>query len=167
MALGDFLNKAKEAADNIKNAAKDAAVRQALINEEEIAELNKATNVGTDKLKAIFNEICNASDLISEAGYELDEIEVELSVPPKLIPHFIFKETISEEKRQELLTRTCDKKLMNLLLKSLFKASALQSSLRMGTYQMFEVEIEIGIIPAVKLKFNKQVSTNQNLLSNG
>lgn len=167
MALGDFINKAKETANNLKDAAKDLSVKHGLINDEEIEELNRATNVGTDKLAAMFKEVGNSSGLISEAGYELDEIEVELSMPPKLIPHFIFKEVISEEKRQELLTRTADNKLMNLLLKSLFKASTLQSSLRMGTFQMFEVEIEIGIIPAVKLKFNRQASTNQNLLNHG
>ncbi len=110
----------------------------------------------TDKLKAIFEEVANASLLIKEAGFELDEIELELSLPPKVISHYVFLETVSEGKKEELLERTKDNKMIRLILKSLFKVSSLQSTMKIGKYKMFEVEIEIGMIPAVKLKFNKK-----------
>lgn len=152
MELGDILNKAKEKAGHLK----DAAVKQGQIYEEEIAKLTEATNVGTEKLKAIFSLVSNASSLIAEAGYELDEIEVELGVPPKLIPHFKFTSAITQEKKQELLEKTREDKLMNLLLKSLFTATALQSTMRMGNFRMVEVEIEIGLVPSVRLRFSKQ-----------
>lgn len=166
MALGDFLNKAKDAANNLKDVAANAVAQGSLLYDQEVEQLNKLTNVGTDKVKAIFIEVLSASDIIAEAGYELDEIELVLSVPPKVIPHFLFKEAISEKKKLELTERTKGNKLMNLLLKSLFKASSLQSSLGIGNFRMFEVEIEIGLIPSLKLKFSKRNLTSQKILSN-
>ncbi len=156
MAIGNFMNKAKEAAASLKDAAKEAASKHGLMNDAEAEKLDEASNQKTDKLKAVFEEVANASGLIKEAGYELDEIELELSLPPKVISHYVFLETISEEKKEELLERTKDNKMIRLVLKSLFKASSLQSTMKIGKYKMFEVEIEIGMIPAVKLKFNKK-----------
>ena len=156
MAFDDFLNKAKGTARNLKDTAKEIAKQKGFIYEEEMTELQKVTSVGTEKLKMLFHEISKAPALIQDAGYELGEIEFELGVPPKLISHFNYEKTVSDEKKEELLTQTREDKLMNLLLKSLFKASALQSSLPMKNYSMFEVEIEIGLIPSVRLKFQKQ-----------
>jgi len=166
MAIGNFLNKAKEAAGNIKDAARDAAAKHGLVNDEEADKLDQASSQKTDKLKAIFEEVANASALIKEAGYELDEIEIELSLPPKLISHYCFLEDVCDEKKQDLLEQTKENKLIHLVLKSLFNASTLQSSMKIGKYKMFEVEIEIGIIPSVKIKFNKK-HIQQKQLSSG
>jgi len=153
MAFGDFIKKAKE-----------VAISSKLIDEDEIEEVSSASDFGARKLKEIFNDISNARELVKEAGYELSEIEVEMSIPPAITPHFLFLETISITRQKELLERTKGSKMLSLLLKSLFTASKLQSNVKMDDFRMDEVEVQIGIPPSIKLKFSKEVTENSDLL---
>ena len=52
--------------------------------------LNFSQEVALDKILLLMDEFNDALPYLSAAGYTLDQLEVELGLPPKLIPHFVY-----------------------------------------------------------------------------
>lgn len=102
------------------------------------------------KTAARFNE---ALPYIERAGYVVTEIEVGLGLSPKVVPHLRLHEQISEEEKAALLEETHDKKLVNTILGSLFRASAARSKLNFNKFHFSDIELELSILPTVVLKF--------------
>lgn len=102
------------------------------------------------KTAARFNE---ALPYIERAGYVVTEIEVGLGLSPKVVPHLRLKEQISDEEKAALLQETQDKKLVNTILGSLFRASAARSKLNFTKFHFTDIELELSILPTVVLKF--------------
>jgi len=97
-----------------------------------------------------FNE---ALPFIERAGFEVTEVEVGLGISPKVVPHLKIREMISEEEQALLLEETRERKLVNTILSSLFKASAAHKKLRFKKFHFSDMELELSILPAVVLKF--------------
>lgn len=108
------------------------------------------------KTAARFNE---ALPYIERAGYDVTEIEVGLGLSPKVVPHLRMRELINEEEQQQLLSETTDKKLVNTILSSLFKASAARSKLKFKKFHFTDIELELSILPTVVLKFKPNTET--------
>lgn len=97
-----------------------------------------------------FNE---ALPYIERAGYDVTELEVGLGISPKVVPHLKIRELISEEEQNLLLEETRDRKLVNMILTSLFKASAAHKKLKFRKFHFSDMELELSILPSVVLKF--------------
>lgn len=102
------------------------------------------------KTAAGFNE---AVPYIERAGYEVTEIEVGLGLSPKVVPHLRLREIITEEEQLALMEETRDKKLINTILGSLFRASAARNKLKFRKFHFSNIELELSILPTVVLKF--------------
>jgi len=102
------------------------------------------------KTAARFNE---ALPYIERAGYDVTEIEVGLGLSPKVVPHLRLRHLIGEQEQLELLEETKDKKLVNTILSSLFRASAARSKLNFKKFHFSNIELELSILPTVVLKF--------------
>ncbi len=130
-----LLDKAKEKAGDLASKASDLK------------------NAGTDKIKEIVNEINSNLPVIKEAGYEINELEVILGLPPALRPHFYKVSDVSDDKINELLEANKDKKVLTSIMKALSQANKLQGSLQTGELKFKELEIELSIPPSINLKF--------------
>lgn len=108
------------------------------------------------KTASRFNE---ALPYIERAGYEVTEIEVGLGLSPKVVPHLRLTQLISEEEKLALLEETKDKKLVNTVLASLFRASAARSKLNFNKFHFSDIELELSILPTVVLKFKPNENT--------
>lgn len=102
------------------------------------------------KTAARFNE---ALPYIERAGYEVTEIEVGLGLSPKVVPHLRLRDMIDEAEKLALLEETKDKKLVNTILGSLFRASAARNKLNFKKFHFSNIELELSILPTVVLKF--------------
>ena len=121
--------------------------------------LNEAVS---SRVRGIINDFIEAAPLIESAGFRIKELEIELSVIPKLIPHFEKFSESDEAARLQILQQVKNKRLIGLLLKALFKADSFQKSLNMGSLEFASIEIEITAIPAVRLVYKNPVkSTNK------
>lgn len=114
------------------------------------------------KTAAKFNE---ALPFIERAGYEVTEIEVGLGLSPKVVPHLRLRKMISDEEQLALLEETREKKLVNTILNSLFKASAAHSKLKFRQFHFSDIELELSILPTVVLKFRPNEETATKMLS--
>lgn len=102
------------------------------------------------KTAARFNE---ALPYIERAGYDVTEIEVGLGLSPKVVPHLRLRETIVADEQAALIEETREKKLVNTILTSLFKASTARERLKFKKFHFEDIELELSILPSVVLKF--------------
>jgi len=113
----------------------------------EIKDISGNTLTGTaEKFNA-------ALPYIERAGYRVTEIEVGLGLSPKLTAHLMLEDVISESEQEKLLLETKDKKLVNTILNTLFKASNARSKLKFKRFHFTHLELELSILPTVVLKF--------------
>jgi hypothetical protein len=102
------------------------------------------------KTAQTFNE---ALPYIERAGFDVTEIEVGMGLDPKIVPHLTLREIITDEEKAALLAETQDRRLINTILSSLFRASAARSKLNFRHFQFDSLELELSILPTVVLKF--------------
>ena len=114
----------------------------------------------SQKIKAVIDDFIEAAPLIEEAGFRIRDLEIELGVIPKLIPHFEKLTDTDESNRLAIVERVKDKKIILLLLKALFKADNFQKSLNMGNLEFAGIEIDITAIPAVRLVYKNPTGTS-------
>jgi len=103
-----------------------------------------------------FNE---ALPYIERAGFDVTEIEVGLGLSPKVAPHLKIRELISEEEQNLLLEETSDRKLINTILSSLFRAIAAHKKLKFKKFHFSDMELELSILPTVVLKFRPNIES--------
>jgi len=109
-----------------------------------------------DKLAATVREFDRALPFIERAGYNVTEIEVVLTAPPSILPHLEIAREITAEQRAELLEETRDMATANRILRLLFRASDMHRTFRFRGFSFAELEITVGIIPAVNLIFRRK-----------
>ena len=113
----------------------------------------KINETVSNKVREIINDFIEAAPLIEAAGFRIRDLEVELSVIPKLIPHFEKLADVDDATRSQIIEKVNDKRIIRLLLKALFKADNFQKSLKMGSLEFSGIEIEITAIPAIRLLY--------------
>jgi len=107
------------------------------------------SNISTDALMRDFHA---ALPHLKRAGYTLTELEVELGIPPKLIPHFYHDPGV-ELHLQQSLADLQGNHIGTALMIALSKAGDLQKELEVSDMKFSHVEIELGPIPALKLQY--------------
>jgi hypothetical protein len=120
----------------------------------------------SDKVKNTINDFIEAAPLIERAGFRIRDLEVELSIIPKLIPHFEKTIDVDDRARRLIIEEVHDKRLIRLLLKALFKADNFQKSIKMGNLEFAGIEIEITAIPAVRLRYKNSIEIHSTDDSN-
>lgn len=111
------------------------------------------------KAKSIINDFIEAGPLIEAAGFRIKDLEIELSVIPKLIPHFEKLTDVDDIVRADIMEQVKDKRIIRMLLKALYKADDFQKSLKMGGLEFTGIEIEITAIPAIRLIYKNPISS--------
>jgi len=113
----------------------------------------KIQNAVTDKISKYLEDIKIITPIMNKLGYEINEVEVELALIPKIIPHFN-RHTIVKIEIQEKIIEYCkEKKIPTLILSTLVEASKIQNKMSFGKLNFTGIEMELGIIPSVKMKF--------------
>lgn len=137
MAFGDFIDKARQTAADVKD------------------------KVGVPSAKvgdAILDVVSNLNDALphlAKAGYTMSDLDVEIGVPPKLIPHFTVDETLAEHTEQALSDLEGNA-IGYALFKALLKAADLQQKIVIDGMCFEGVEIELGLVPALRLRYKKK-----------
>ena len=136
MAFGNLIDKAKQTAADVKDKVGDPSGRVA------------------DAILAVVNDLNDALPHLSKAGYTMDELEIEVGIPPKLIPHFSVDETLTENTEQSL-TDLEGNTVGYALFKALLKAADLQQKIVINDMSFDRIEIELGLIPAVRFSYKQ------------
>ncbi len=108
------------------------------------------SEVGVDKLKAIIAEVTAAFPIFEKAGFEIEELQIEVGLVPKFLPRFKQVKTISQQDQDAILQEVQNKKLVKFMLISLFKSTKMQSLIQDPKLEFYGLEIEVTAVPAVR-----------------
>jgi len=114
---------------------------------------SKLQNIVTSKISAYLEDIKIITPIMNKLGYEINDVEVELALIPKIIPHFN-RHTIVKIEIQEKIIEYCkEKEIPTLILSTLVEASKIQNKMSFSKLKFTGIEMELGLIPSVKMKF--------------
>ena len=120
---------------------------------EEQAVAHAISDFSHQRIKDVMDELHADLPILEHAGFKLHRLEVELGVTPKIIPHFRVIEHPSPEQQRKILDEAKQKRLLHLMLSSLFKVSYLQRMLKIGDLEFHALKIEVCAVPKVHLIF--------------
>ncbi len=143
-----FIENAKGKIDEISDGIKS-------LFEKEVVETIK--EYGIEKINDALETINSSTDIISKTGYSITDISISIALPPVLHISFNRIEDISDTEEANLLEENKANNILYPVLVALFKANALQKSIKTETYVFSGLAISIGLaIPSIDLKFKKK-----------
>ena len=151
MAAKIFDN-AKESADKLKNKMSDLGSE--LWESEKLDIVKEFKESGTGKLKEVVSDLNQSSDIFRRGGFKLSEIETTLGLPPEIVVVFDALEKVSDEEKENLLKELEGKKIISLVLSSLFKARDFFEIIKIGEFKLNQVKISLGLTPGISIIFS-------------
>jgi len=115
-----------------------------------VAELKDAAMAGIKDLAADLNPRLPA---LREAGYTLKHVAFEVGLAPKVKASFSAAADISEERVEQVIQEHHEERVTVALLRALYGAYKLQSSIRIAGMRPLDIELELGITPAAIVRF--------------
>ncbi|MFT3809796.1 MAG: hypothetical protein QM698_07740 [Micropepsaceae bacterium] len=112
-------------------------------------------SASSEAVKALVRNINEALPFIERAGYRVSEIELGLSVPPKVLLHMMLDDEISDEARAALLQDADGKWFTKQLIERLHNVRQIQRATNFVGMAFDEIEVEIALIPSVILHYRK------------
>ena len=107
---------------------------------------------GAEKLQETMASFLGALPALKQAGYELREFEIELGITPKVIAHFM-PHGASEEEIAAAREALKDNKVGASMLSVLRRAGDLHRQIKAPGFECAHMEIDVGVIPAVRLRY--------------
>ncbi len=108
-----------------------------------------------EAIRALVSNMNEALPYIERAGYRVSEIELGLSVPPKVLMHLTLGEELSDPVREALLKDCEGKWFTRQLIERLHNVRQIQRATQFVGMAFDEIEIEIAMIPSVLLHYRQ------------
>ncbi|TQV86384.1 hypothetical protein [Aliikangiella coralliicola] len=122
------------------------------------SDTSSLTQLTTEKIKALIADLNNAQPIFTEAGFIMEQLDIEIGLIPKLTPHFRQLKEISKQEEDQLLNQLNDRRLIKFILISLFKSSRMKSLLENADMYFHGIEIDITATPSVRTVFKREHS---------
>lgn len=106
-----------------------------------------------EKAAALTNDVIALAPVIEQTGYRIKEINIGVSVPPRIIIHFEKFAEISQEQIDAILQENQDKRLLKVIVQTLKAADSFQQKLTTGSFTFNEINISLSVPPEVQIKF--------------
>ena len=111
------------------------------------------TGYGADKLEETAERLNSVLPYIERAGFRVIEIEVNMGVTPAIIPHVQVDDVLPKAERPALMAELEGRPFATGILSSLFRAADFGKRIDLKGFDFFEIEIELGVIPSVTVKY--------------
>ena len=109
-------------------------------------------DAGVAKVHEMLGLFNAALPLLEEAGCRPSGVEVEITLPPKVVAYFATAD-VSEVAIARITAEHPDKTLACAILKALATGARLQRAMNVGRLPASTLAVEIGLPPCLKLSF--------------
>lgn len=109
-------------------------------------------NLTGEKLADMANDLIALSPIIEKTGFRTKEINVGVSIPPRIVFHFEKFADVSKVDIDAILKEYEDKTLLKVIVTTLVAADDFQQKLTLGNFKFNEIHIEVGVPPEVNVK---------------
>lgn len=115
--------------------------------------LGNLQEMAAEKLQGTMNEVHASAPYLTRVGYCLLGLQVEIGISPKVILTLSQREVIDPQAFAGVLAEVSGRKVLASILTALQQANALQGKIQVQGYVFRDIEIELGIPPAVRMIF--------------
>jgi hypothetical protein len=111
--------------------------------------------MGLEKLREALGEFSFCVSRLAEAGFDVREVDINLSVTPTVTAVFKITGKTDEEKLAAAVRENPDKKLLAAVVPALIQVNSLQNEVKVGALRADELEIStvVGMLPNITLRF--------------
>ena len=120
--------------------------------DESLSFLSDIKEAGSEKIDAFVNKIQDLAPLIDQMGFNMNELEVGIGIPPEINLAFEKEKDVDAETIEKLLKANEDKPLLSLIIHTLQKADALVKGMNLSNYKLGQLSMKIGVPPDVNIK---------------
>tara|TARA_B100001123_G_scaffold255853_1_gene285367 strand:- start:7470 stop:8282 length:813 start_codon:yes stop_codon:yes gene_type:complete len=111
-----------------------------------------------EKMMESLEKIQDSERVFKDAGYLLQAVELEMGFNPKVVAILKREKDVGVSKKERLLKKHEDDKVVKTVLTSLFKAEALEDKVHLRRLTFSEVHLEMGLVPAVHVLWEDKSS---------
>lgn len=115
--------------------------------------LSSLKDAGIEKVKSTLKDFENALPIIKKAGYNLNELNIAVGVPPSITATFNIK-NVSDDEHKAAIDEIDSNKVGKAVLNALIGATKMKEKLEIRSMTMNEIHVEIGLIPKVNLVYS-------------
>ena len=143
--------------DDMKNHFEEGSEHlfQSLIKLTDISGFSK------DKLAEFTNSIISISPVLESAGYRVEGISINATLPPKVSLSMSKIDDIQEETIAHILKENEEKEILNMMIKTILAIDKFQDKLRLGNFELAGFDLDIGLPPGVSLKLKNKPKTTE------
>jgi hypothetical protein len=114
--------------------------------------LSDIKEAGSEKITAFVNKIEDLAPLLEQMGFNMDEIEVGIGIPPQINLAFTKEKDVDAETIEKLLNENQDKPLLSMIIRSLQSSDTLVKGMNLSKYKLGQLIMKIGLPPDVTIK---------------
>jgi hypothetical protein len=143
---------AKDLADKAQEKVGDGAdaVRGA------VGRIGDIGQIGSEAAQGVTDDLNELLPAIKRAGYKVQGIDLDLAIPPRIAVHCHLEAEVSGSDREALLASLSGHRIATTAIQALFQVSDLQKNLLVGTLKPSDVILELGVSPAVKVRYRER-----------
>ncbi len=112
--------------------------------------------LGLEKTQEVLGEINLLLTLLKDAGYEVNQLEIEVGVPPKVTINLMTGSGVSDEKLNAIFRENQDKKVLAAIVASLLQANKLRGSVEVETLELKDVKIVLTASPSITMQWKEK-----------
>jgi hypothetical protein len=152
--LGNIVNAAKNLGGQAQSLAEQGAETVRAVAEK----AGNLAQVGADALRSLTDEVNELLPAIRSAGYTVQGVDLDVTIPPKVSVHCKLQTDLSEAERAALLASLAGRALVETAVSALFRVADAQRRLSLGSLRPSDVILEVGVNPAVRVRYREPVA---------
>jgi hypothetical protein len=108
---------------------------------------------GWDRLKGQIDELAAASPALGQIGYRIGEIDLEFTIPPRLVVHLARFADAGDEAFQAVLANHADNATFCAVVRLLRQTNRVLGRVQIKGRRLREVEVSLGLPPSVRARY--------------
>jgi len=117
------------------------------------------SEVGFGKADEIVTDVNLLLKLLQDAGYEIGQLNIELSVPPIVTIDLKTNTVVDEAKLTAISQANKDKQVVSTILASLAQANRLRHSVKVETLELLGAKVVLTALPKISLQWKQKAET--------
>lgn len=122
---------------------------------------DKLSDVTTQKTLEMTANINTILSALPEAGYEIEQVELELGLTPQFTANLKIRSTIREEKLRDVLAANPNNLVVSAAINALLQAGKMRDSVSLNTLELREVKLVVAATPTVSLQWKEKAAAKE------
>jgi len=121
---------------------------------------SKVADLGTQKAAETLDQANLLLKLLQDAGYQVGEVDVELSVPPSISVTLKTGPMLSDSKLDSIYEANKGNDALALILSGLIQANKLRDKVKLETIELKDTKIVLKATPSISLHWKEKAAAS-------